>query len=170
VPDQLEPGHPYVADASHNVRCDVGAAREVFSSGVPMVVLTNDVTTSAWWDGPPVQKLMTATNPPEAQVVGKLLEVWLQYRTKIFGRKITGTCPHDPLTVAEATQPRFVTYARGVMTIHRDATSSFILDSQGPHYVGVHVEVESFLRWFSDAMGRDGAEPSAPGVADKPLA
>jgi purine nucleosidase len=153
-PRQLEPSCEYTADPSHNVRCDVKAAREVFGSGVPMTILTNDVTTSVWWDGPPVQQLMSSTAPPEAALVGVLLKVWLTYRTAIFGRMITGTCPHDPLTVAEALGSRFVTYCQGTMKVHADATTSFAPNEHGPHRAGVRMDVDGFLDWFSRMMTR----------------
>lgn len=46
-----------------------------------------------------------ATEPAEAEVVGNLLSVWLYYRSSIFYRDVNGTCPHDPLTTAEALYP-----------------------------------------------------------------
>ena len=151
-PPVLEPGGWYMAEASHNVRCDVRAAQEVFCSGIPMTILTNDVTTRVWWDGPSVQRLIAATAPPEAIAVGRLLDVWLKYRSSIFGRRITGTCPHDPLTVAEATGSRYVSYARGTMEVNPDATTLFTDDEQGPHRAGLGIDAQSFLDWFSHRM------------------
>ena len=113
LPDSLEAGTRYRAKPSHNVRCDVRAAQIVFQSDLAINVLTNDVTTQLWWDGPAVQELMQATQPPEANLVGTLLKVWLDYRSQIFRQEVTGTCPHDPLTVAEAAGETFVTYNPG---------------------------------------------------------
>ena len=151
-PQALRQGHAYRAVASHNVRCDVVAAREVLASGVPMTILTNDVTTCLWWDGNPVQELMKSSAPPEAAVVGRLLRVWLSYRSKVFGRQVTGTCPHDPLTVAEATGGQYVTYCQGTMYAHDDATTSFIPDTRGPHRAGVSVDAGNCLDWFSQLV------------------
>lgn len=153
VPDRLEPDGLYKADPSHNVRCDTVAAQEVFSSGVPMTILTNDVTTRVWWDGEPVRRLMQASHPPERMLVGNLLRVWLDYRSRIFKRPVTGTCPHDPLTVAEAVKPRFVRYVRGKMDIWETAASVFTLDESGPHRAGIHVDANDFLVWFSEMLG-----------------
>jgi len=114
VPEELRPGAQYSACPSHNVSCDVEAARRVFVTGIPITVLTNDVTTRVWWDGETVQQLLYASEPPETEAVGKLLKVWLGYRTRILGRPIDGTCPHDPQTAAEAVFPgRFVKYVQG---------------------------------------------------------
>ena len=40
-------------------------------------------------------KLLQAKEPPESVVVGTLLKNWLYYRTSIFFKDVTGTCPHD---------------------------------------------------------------------------
>lgn len=152
VPAILDPGRPYRAYPSHNVRCDAVAAQEVFASGAPMTILTNDVRTQVWWDGEPVQRIMQASHPPEKKLVGKLLGVWLDYRSRIFKRSMSGTCPHDPLTVAEAMQPGFVQYVQGEMSIQEDAWSIFRLTDAGPHRAGAQVDAAGFLKWFSEMM------------------
>lgn len=153
VPVPLVPGQGYPANPSHNIRCDVGAAREVFASGISLTVLTNDVTTRVWWDGPPVQRLLQARQPPEAEVVGRLLKVWLDYRSRIFEREITGTCPHDPLTIAEAAGYHFTRTARGWMTPQEDASTRFVPDDAAPHTAAVHIHRGAFLEWVSQTLG-----------------
>ena len=159
VPASLQTDIACHARPSHNVRCDVAAARLVFESNIPITVLTNDVTTRIWWDGSPVQRLITAPSPPEVVAVGKLMGVWLDYRSKIFGKPVTGTCPHDALTVAEAAGEHFVDYASGRMQVHRDATTSFVPDLTGHHRAGARLDVEGFIQWMSSrilgAGGRD---------------
>ena len=152
VPAALKAGTIYCARHSHNVRCDVASARLVFSSQVPITVLTNDVTTRVWWDGEPVQELLAATSPAEVAAVGKLMKVWLDYRSEIFGKPITGTCPHDALTVAEAAGKHFVDYVNGRMRIHRDATTSFIPDPVGHHRAAARVDAGGFERWMSSML------------------
>lgn len=153
VPDPIKDDCPYQADPSHNVRCDVQAAQEVFESGVPLTVLTNDVTTQLWWDGHPVQSLIDAPRSPEAKIVGKLLRVWLDYRSSMFEQRITGTCPHDPLTLAEAAGQSFVSYRPGKMTIHADAGTTFVPGRHGPHVAGIDVAPDEFIQWFSQRLG-----------------
>jgi purine nucleosidase len=153
VPDDLVPQQVYWAKRSHNVGCDVEAARRVFASRLPIRVLTNDVTTQVWWDGETVQQLIHASAPAESAAVGKLLHQWLLYRTRTFGRPITGTCPHDPLTVAEALQPgRFVDYLCGHLRILDDGSTNFHLDPNGPHEVGVRVRTAQFLAWMTPRL------------------
>jgi inosine-uridine nucleoside N-ribohydrolase len=95
LPVSLKAGTRYRTEPSHNVRCDVRAAQIVFHSALAINVLTNDVTTQLWWDGPAVQGLMQAVHPPEATLVGTLLKVWLNYRSHIFRQEVTGTCPTE---------------------------------------------------------------------------
>ena len=149
VPAKLHPDKTFRARPSHNIRCDVGAARLVVSSCLPITLLTNDVTTQVWWDGPAVQQLLAATSPPEVVAVGKLMRVWLDYRSEIFGEPVTGTCPHDPLTLAEAAGEQFVEYVNGWMHVHEDATTSFVPDPVGRHRAGARVDAERFIRWMS---------------------
>ncbi len=152
VPADLQSDIAYQARPSHNVRYDVAAARLVFESNIPITVLTNDVTTCIWWDGPPVQQLLAATSPPEVVAVGKLMRVWLDYRTEIFRKPITGTCPHDALTVAEAAGEHVVEYVNGRMRVHRDATTTFVPDPAGRHHAGARVDADNFLRLMSPRL------------------
>jgi purine nucleosidase len=159
IPADLLPGNEYVACPSHNVRCDVEAARRVFAARLPITVLTNDVTTRVWWGGETVQYFLRATEPLETVAVAKLLKVWLDYRTRIFGQPIEGTCPHDPLTVAEAVYTgKFVKYVQGWITVRDDASTSFIPDPAGPHSVGVKVNQPDFLAWFVPRLLQRGLD------------
>ena len=155
MPQALEAGVEYLASPSHNVRCDIEAARRVFQSGVRISALTNDVTTRVWWDGDTVRQLLQAREPPEVVAVARLLDVWLTYRSRILGAPVTGTCPHDPLTAAEAVQPgRFVKYEPGRVTIRRDGSTSFVAEQDGPHELGVQVDAEGFLHWLAPRLLR----------------
>ena len=143
------------ARSSHNVKCDVKAAQEVFGSGLPMTVVTNDVTTRLWWDGKPVEDLVNASEPADSVIVGTMLGVWLEYRSRVFEKTVTGTCPHDPLTVAEAVGEQFVTYAPGRMVIHDDASSTFAPGEEGPHRAGIGIARDRFIEWFSARLTGD---------------
>ncbi len=146
APTPMVAGEVYESKRSHNVGCDVESARRIFSSGVPIQVLTNDVTTRVWWAGDAVQQFLDADDPPEAVAVAGLLKVWLDYRSEIFGQPVTGTCPHDPLIVAEAVMlGRFVEYAQGHIVVNDDGSTRFTSETVGPHEVGKTVDVDRFL-------------------------
>lgn len=152
VPSILERGRSYRAAPSHNVRCDVRAAQLVFGSSAPLTILTNDVTTQAWWDGLAVQPVVQAKAPPEVVMVGRLLRTWLEYRSELFGRPITGTCPHDALTVAECVRGGFVRYELGNMSVNADGSSEFVPDDAGRHHAGCHVKADEFLAWLTPRL------------------
>ena len=143
----------YFARASHNVRCDSEAAQRVFASEVQITVLTNDVTSRLWWDGEAVQLFCQSRTPAAVRCVAKLLKVWLEYRSELFGEPITGTCPHDALTVAEAVKPGcFVDYTRGWIKVLPDGATTFTVDPNGPHQAGVDVNAGNFFDWFNPRM------------------
>ena len=82
--------------------------------------------------------------------VAKLLATWLKYRSEIFGRPVAGTCPHDPLTVAEAVLPdMFVRYACGRIAVQQDGSTMFCTEIDGPHRVGIAVDQTTFLEWMA---------------------
>jgi purine nucleosidase len=155
APKEILPDVAYLARPSHNVQCDVEAARRVFQSGMKISVVTNDVTTRVWWGGATVRRFLESTEPAETAAVAKLLQVWLKYRSRSFRRPIRGTCPHDPLTAAEAAVPRrFVKYLQGCVTICRDGSTSFTAENEGPHALGVDVDVAGFLDWMIPRLFR----------------
>ncbi|MBU0595073.1 nucleoside hydrolase, partial [Candidatus Bipolaricaulota bacterium] len=101
-PDRaFAPGEAFIARASHNVRCDVGAARIILESGIPVVMVGNDVTTRCRIDLPGIDKIKQHGGDVDQAVV-RMMRTWLQYRSELFGRPVTWTCLHDALVVAEA--------------------------------------------------------------------
>jgi len=101
-PDRpLAPGEAFIAQASHNVRCDVGATRIVLESGIPVTMVGNDVTTRVRFNAADIQGVEGEGSTLNRAVMS-LMRVWLAYRAQLFGRPVTWTCLHDALVVAEA--------------------------------------------------------------------
>eukprot|EP01114_Cavostelium_apophysatum_P019209 TRINITY_DN6127_c0_g1_i2.p1 TRINITY_DN6127_c0_g1~~TRINITY_DN6127_c0_g1_i2.p1 ORF type:complete len:420 (-),score=57.91 TRINITY_DN6127_c0_g1_i2:975-2234(-) len=150
----MEPGKVYFFNPNHNISADTLAAVRVFQQEFKTYVVNDSVTNELWFNGEACASLRKAQSPPENQVVGKLLDCWLQYRSRIFYKEIKGTCPHDALTVAEAIYPgRFVEYATGHLLIHEWAGfSSFVPDPNGPHKIGVSVKVTEFMEFMTNAL------------------
>jgi inosine-uridine nucleoside N-ribohydrolase len=153
-----------------NLIADTLGATEVFGAGIPVDVIGHDVTSQLWWGAASSRRhaahqlecaveacaaLRRARAPAPAAVVGRMLDVWLDYRTAIFGRAMQGTCPHDPLTVAEAMFPgRFVTFSPpGHLLVHEWAAfSSFVCCPGGPHRIASAVERNPFIELLSAAL------------------
>ena len=120
---------------------------------MPIQVLTNDVTTRLWWADDATQQFMDVGDPPEVHAVAGLLKVWLEYRSNVFGQRVTGTCPHDPLTVAEAIMPgEFVDYSAGRVLVTEDGSTRFTSDPEGPHELGSAVDAKRFLSWLAPRL------------------
>jgi purine nucleosidase len=158
--DPIVPGAgvPWLHYPNINLVGDTLAALRVFESNIPIDVVGHVVTSQLWWGAPDdstseaCRALRSATAPAESTVVGRLLDVWLQYRTAIFGRRIDGTCPHDPLTVSEAIHPgRFIEFtAPGHLMIHEWAAfGTFVCVPGGPHRLARSVAVRPFLDYLS---------------------
>lgn len=148
---------------THNLCSDVLAAVEVFRSGIHIDIVNNPLTRKLWWGKPfgyekeieettiACFELLEATSPNESVIVGKMLDKWLMYRSFIFRRLVRGTCPHDPLTVAEAVYPdRFITFKEGFLMVHEwGAFPTFVTKPGGPHRIGCEVEKDLFLRFLT---------------------
>ena len=95
---------------------------------------------------------MNAQSPPECAIVGRMLKVWLDYRSRIFGQPVTGTCPHDPLTAAEALGCGFVDYWTGQIEVLCDGSTEFRPDPSAKHHAGAFVDGERFVQWFGPLL------------------
>jgi purine nucleosidase len=157
----IEPEKVFYYYPNHNISCDTLGCMQVFRSGVKITVVNDTVTNKLWFEGPACDELRYATEPAESEVVGRLLYVWLAYRSSIFFRDVNGTCPHDPLTVAEALYPeRFVEYVQGHLMIHEWAGfPTFVMDPLGPHRIGLKVKREEFLAFLAEKLRPTAFKP-----------
>ncbi|KAH3761349.1 purine nucleosidase [Pelomyxa schiedti] len=154
---------------NHNISGDTLACVKVFASGMKISVVNDTVTNGNWFTGPPCELLLEmgaavkakadgggkAPLEDERAIVGLLLNTWLKFRSSILGRPITGTCPHDPLTISEAVYPgKFVKYSRGHLLVHEWAGySTFIPNPTGPHLVAESLpNREEFITFISTVM------------------
>ncbi|MGY5874455.1 MAG: nucleoside hydrolase [Candidatus Thorarchaeota archaeon] len=124
VPETIDSDRYYQARHSHNVLCDIEAARQIIHMGIPIRVVTNDATCQQWLEGDVLQKFKSAEKEHTA-IVGRMLDVWLAYRSKVFDTVVTGTCPHDPFTVAVACNLIEYRGVRGDLIIDEVASTEF---------------------------------------------
>ncbi len=150
-PASLELSKAYCAGPSHNIRCDVVAARKVLAAGVPMRIVTNDATRHYWLDGPPIERFRTASHPA-VRIVGDMLEIWLEYRSQAFGRPIRGTCPHDPLTLAVACHRVKYESVRGTFKIFDDGDTEFQSSNDSHLEFVVREHGNRFLPWLIERL------------------
>jgi len=153
-------GVPWLHYPNLNLVGDTLAAIRVFESGIPVDVVGHAVTSQLWWGAPDEAtsgacRALREAKEGAAAVVGKLLDVWLRYRTAIFGRPVGGTCPHDPLAVTEASYPgRFLELsAPGHLIVHEWAAfATFVCGEGGPHRLATSVRARAFLDFLSGRL------------------
>jgi len=132
-----------------NIKCDAEAAAVVLNAGLPLTLVPLDVTLKTGMQPNHLQMLQAATDEPTRWLM-RLTEVW-QRRTQQLPML------HDPLALAVAIDPGFVT------------TQSLALDvvtAQGPGYgmtciledtvpsveVALDVNGARFLDWYIDQV------------------
>ncbi|KAL7715661.1 Inosine-uridine preferring nucleoside hydrolase [Entamoeba marina] len=147
---------------NHNLSGDTLASVVMFSSGIPIKIISHSVTSKFWLEGDAIEYLKKqADSVPEeklkqpdlpSQSVGLLLQYWFGVR---FGQN--GQCPHDPLALHEAVyggEDGHVIYVNGTMIIHEWAAfGTFIPHPDGRHKLGVGVyEKDKFLEKLSKTL------------------
>lgn len=159
-PDNLVKGEVYRSRHSHNILCDMAAAKQVLNSGVPMRIVSNDATCQFWMEGAGIDRFQGSTFPP-AKIVGQMLDVWLEYRTNLFNRPINGTCPHDAFTLAVALDRIHYSSYKGTLDVDfDDAGSLFQIDNESKIELVVSELGGQFLPWLAQYLH----EPESSGT------
>lgn len=95
-------------ELEYNLFCDREAARQVFVSSVPKTIFPLDVTAST-----PINREefnFLAQGGRAEKYVKAMVDVWFDYRDKQFGKHVSLTCMHDPLTLAAIIYPEIAHY------------------------------------------------------------
>ncbi len=124
LPEEIKPDTYYQSRHSHNVLCDIEAARQIIHVDIPIRIVTNDVTSQYWLEGESIQRFHSAEKA-HTKIVGTMLDVWLKYRSDMFSTDIKGTCPHDPFTIAVASGLVETESVRGDLSIDEVASTEF---------------------------------------------
>lgn len=152
LPTTLVDGQTYRARHSHNILCDMAAARVVFQSGVPMRVVTNDATCRYWLEGRAIERFRQA-KIPHVRIVGRMLDVWLRYRSALFDEPIRGTCPHDCFAMAVAVSRVSYKSALGVLNVEPDdASTEFVLMKESHLELVFAEDGDAFLSWLGECL------------------
>jgi purine nucleosidase len=96
----------WMTRAEHNIKCDADAARVVFGSGIPMTIISLDLTLRVWLGNSDLPRIAALPNGLGPMLENQLLR-WWEYR------HVEGTSPHDPLAALAMVHPelfRFDTY------------------------------------------------------------
>jgi inosine-uridine nucleoside N-ribohydrolase len=102
--------------AEHNVKCDADAARVVFGSGIPMTIISLDLTLRVWLGNNDLPKIAALPNGLGSMLENQLLR-WWEYR------HVEGTSPHDPLAALAMVHPELFRFDNYDIDVH-DETSA----------------------------------------------
>ncbi len=125
----------------YNVRCDVPASQTVFRAGLPLTMITLDVTLLCKLTKP-YQQRFEKSQRPLAQAMVKLLDLW------------PGKIPtlHDPLAVVYSYAPQFIE-VKPYHVVVDDQGRTIIVQGKEPNCnVSVTVQAEKFLDFFCDRV------------------
>jgi purine nucleosidase len=138
--------------AEWNIKCDVPAARTVFTSGIPLVVAPLDATASLKLTEPLRRKLFAACTPLTCQVQA-LYQLWNQPTPTLF----------DPAAVALAFTEKFFTMEDLSLEVD-DKGFTRIGKGKANARVATAVKGDEFLEWYVARVAAGPAVlPGAPG-------
>jgi purine nucleosidase len=149
----LRAGDAFIARKSHNVRCDVGAARIVLESGIPVVMIGNDVTTRVRFHESDIQRVESGGAAVNKAVMA-LMRSWLAYRSRCFRRLVTWTCLHDALVVAEAIGMGFTEREFVDVEVFDDGGTKVTANPDSHIQVCRTVDAEAFHHWYVESVVR----------------
>lgn len=152
--------------AEYNIQRDRIAAEIVFSSGVPITVVSRDVAGGCTVEASELGRLRAAQNPA-SQFLVQLIELWQK------GQRNEYPILHDPLAVAVSFQPALIKSQRGnvaVDTADPNGTTRFLpadeLPQGRPPRTALATQVDA--RGFLDLLvGRLAAPPRSGGPATR---
>lgn len=135
--------------AEYNIRCDPEAAHIVFSSGIPIDVITWDIGHTVRFGPEQVDRLAQGTSPL-ARRLSLMISTW-QNAHEVPQDSMPSL--YDPMAVATMVQPDLCTWKTGVISVELkgEATYGFTTfreDPEGPHRVAWDADRERSLDFF----------------------
>jgi inosine-uridine nucleoside N-ribohydrolase len=139
-----------------NIKCDIPAARTVFTSGIPLVVAPLDATTTVKLEEPLRRKLFAACTPLTYQVQA-LYQLWDQPRPTLF----------DPVAVALVFNEKFCTMEDLHLEVDEKGLTR-VGAGKANARVATAIRVDEFLKWYVERVSAGTAAlPKAPANESK---
>ena len=163
-PDKIENYLPLVVDRqyevniSHNLLCDIEAARVVLASRIPITFIGNDVTSRVSLRRADFSRFLQQNHPLTDGIVA-MLKIWFDYRQenmieRNFGEFVAynETSLHDPLTIAEAFGKEFCSY-QPIEILEMNYCQIILKHVSSSIYnLAVTVDANQFENWFLDVV------------------
>jgi len=138
--------------AEHNIKCDAEAARIVFASGIPMTVISLDLTTRVWLGPNELPQIAALPNGLGPMLENQLIR-WWEYR------HVEGSSPHDPLAALAMVRPDLFRFENWDIEVHDEPSGPGFtrLTKRGAGKIRIGVDV--FARTAEqEIVGRIAAE------------
>jgi inosine-uridine nucleoside N-ribohydrolase len=133
-----------LAEAEHNIKCDVDAAAAVFTSEVPATVIGLDQTTRIRLGGAAIEEIEAAG--PLGELLGAEIRQFWGYRQADFN------VPHDPAAVLMLTDPDLFTFATGRIEVDPAGFTRFTAGAAAPHRIVTDLDTARVARRIVDRI------------------
>jgi purine nucleosidase len=125
--------------AEHNIKCDADAARAVFSSGIPMTVISLDLTLRVWLGKNDLQQIAALPNGLGPLLENQLIR-WWEYR------HVEGSSPHDPLAALAMVRPELFRFENYDIDVHDEASAPGFTTVVNQRTGKIRIGVDVFAR------------------------
>ncbi|MBM3981937.1 MAG: nucleoside hydrolase [Planctomycetes bacterium] len=140
-----------------NVKCDTGAAKQVFAAGLPLTVIPLDATATVKLDKAAREKLFGARTMLTYQIQN-LYELWDKEAPVLF----------DPVAVAAVFEEKHLTFKEMNLQVHN--TGNTQVGGGKPNCrVATAIKADEFVKWYVERVRAFGTEtlPEKPKHAAK---
>jgi inosine-uridine nucleoside N-ribohydrolase len=121
--------------AEYNIECDPEAAHLVFTSGIPMQIITWDIGHTVKFDQAHVDRLANSDRPL-ANRLAAAIHAWQAARR---GPNYNPTPSlYDPMAIATMIQPNLCTWRTGTVSIELAGTNTYGISTFKDHADGPH--------------------------------
>lgn len=137
--------------AEWNIKCDPEAAYLVFSSGIPMEVITWDIGHTVMFDQGHIDRL-SATYRPLPQRLAAAVAAWQNAHQQHATPKPMPSL-YDPMAVATMVKPDLCTWRTGTVSVELAGSktygfTTFAADDNGPHRIAWDADREPSLEFY----------------------
>lgn len=130
-------------DAEFNIHSDISAARTVFESGVPVVMIPLDVSLRTLVSMERLETLSAIS--PRCAVVAGCIDRYNAFSRNLWGYPMGPL--HDPNVIAYLAKPELYGLRRGMVTVLDSGQTVLEPAVEGPHRIAMAVDANGFFDW-----------------------
>lgn len=132
----------------HNVRCDVAAARMLFTSGVPVLAVGLEQTERVRLGHEELNRI--GATGPLGELLGREMKRFWDFAAQDYN------VPHDPIAVLTLARPDLFDVSTGFVTVEsegsQEGVTRFTADAGGPHSIVVDMDVDAVASEITDRI------------------